>query len=358
MILLSDIKFWNTTFSGVSPNAGRILNSMVFNNDNRKKVVVFDYYNMIASSSEIQEISLADFIPYLTDEECAEIFSILCNKRTPELASLMYRFIVFFSNYSHNHNVALFNTMSWSMYSLLQNSADDLMFNSFLQDNFDRLALLENEVVMIIKSIGMPKCDLSNAIDTGKTLLIRNKRLNREILRDEILEILLNCLSCYLSPNNTEFFINGFAYDGEKIITEFLNERNFNKTIFVKDIFTYDSTTQSLLLNNVRKVVFYKHTSYESCRKIADYIGRQEQFQASVSTYPRNGIFDTARNLFRGLSLRDDSSFVQAIDRKNTGFSVSKVEKYRLRPEEIMEIPDNKCIVIDTNSHTYSITEV
>lgn len=355
---MGDIKFWNTTFSGVSPNESRIVNSMVLNNDNRKNVVVLDYYNTLTSSPNIEEILLADFIPYLNDEECAEVFSVLCSKRTPELASLMYRFIVLFSGYSHCHNVALFDTTSWSMYSLLQNSADDIMFNNFLQDNFDRLASLENEVVMITKSIGKPRCDLPNAINAGKVLLIRNKRLNREILRDEILEILLNCLSCYLSTSDTEFFINGFAYDSEKIIAEFLNERSFNKTIFVKDIFTFDSTTQSMLFNGARKIVFYKHNSYDNCKKIADYIGRQEQFQASVSTYPRNGVFDTVRNLFRGISLRDDSAFVQSIDRNNTGFSVSKVEKYRLRPEEIMEIPDNKCIVIDTNSHTYSITEV
>lgn len=355
---MNDIKFWNTTFSGTSQNVNNIINSMVLNCDGGKKSVVIDYYNIIFSSSNFQEISLADFIPYLNDEECAEIFSILCNKRTPELASLMYRFVILFSNYSRNKNVALFDTTSWNMYSLLQNSTDDIMLNNFLQDNFDRLAILENEVVMIIKNIGSPRCDLSNTIEEGKILLIKNKRLNREILRDEILEILLDCLSCYLSPCDTEFFIIGFAYDTEKIITEFLNERSFNKTIIIKDIFTFDNTTQSMLLNGARKVVFLKHTSYESCKKIADYIGKQEQFQASVSTYPRNGVFATVRDFFRGVSLRNDSAFVQAIDRSNTGFSVSKVEKFRLRPEEIMQLPDNKCIIVDTNSHTYSITEV
>ena len=341
-------------FSGESPNLQDYYTAQFRNNtENNITTVVFDYKNNVRYPAAI-ELGLAEFLPYLTNEEIAELFSQIALKTSPESAHHIHRFISLFNDLSRKAGLSLFS--DWSMLSLLELSEryNCERLHCFLEDNYNSLNTLDNQVKYIVNSIGNPRFDLKNSLNTGKVFAIRNNRLGRNIYSAEIFGDILNCITEFINFERADFYINGLGESWAESIEDFLSNNHAQRTIVADDVFTYSNSIISSLLYSVEKVVFFKHRNGESCQKIADYIGKEERYQIGINRYPDTA-FSLFHRLFRnGISLAKSSSIVGG-DRTNMGYSANLTDKYRLRPDEIMSLNENQCIVVNTSNHSFTI---
>lgn len=319
-----------------------------------RSVIVFDYKNNIHYEKSL-ELTLAEFIPFLNNKECSEIFASFF-KANNEKAAFIKRFIHYFSYYSNRTGVGLFD--DWSMMGLLNDSINKNCpsLHNFLDDNFNNLADLENSVKYIVDSIGTPKYDLANSLNKNKVFIIKNQILGQSIYDKDIIKLVFNCLEEFLNLNSSELFINGMSNDVFPLLSDFISRTSIAKTSIVDDVFSLDKTIQNALFSNTKKVIFFKHRDYNSCQAIADYIGKEERPQISVNRYPDSVLSFGRRLLNRAINFTKDISVV-GTDRFNTGYSISKIDKYRIRPDEIMSLNSDHCIVVNTNDGTYKISK-
>lgn len=344
-------------FSGESPNLQDYYTAQFRNNaENNITTIILDYKNNVRYPAAI-DLGLAEFLPYLTNEEIAELFSQIALKTSPESAHLIHRFISLFNDLSRKAGLSLFS--DWSMLSLLELSEryNCERLHWFLEDNYNSLNTLDNQVKYIVNSIGNPRFDLKNSLNTGKVFAIRNNRLGRNIYRIELFEIVLSCITEFVNFERTDFYINGVGEDWSDSIVSFLSNNHAHRTVVTDDVFTYSNSVISNLLYNVEKVVFFKHHSGESCQRIADYIGKEERYQIGINRYPDTA-FSLFHRLFRnGISLTQSLSIVGG-DRTNVGYSANLTDKYRLRPDEIMSLDENQCIIVNTSDHSFTIEHI
>lgn len=343
-------------FSGEAPNLESFCSQKI--NDNSREnisTIVFDYRNNLNINAPI--LSLAEFIPYLSKNEVAELFADIAARTSPDSAHLVHRYIYLLSDFAEKSGLSLFEDIPVFSLMELTERYNDMPLHYFLEDNYSSLASLENTVNYVVNSIGKPKFDIRNALNRGRVFLIRNQRLGRSIYQKEILSTVLDCISEFANPAATELYFNGISYENADIVSDFLSRTQFKKTVAVDDVFTFENTVTSRLLYGIDKVVFFKHRSGESCQKIADYIGKEERYQVGINRYP-DTVFSTVGRIIRGgISLTNSASIVGS-DRSNTGYSANLTEKYRIRPNDIMSLQQNQCIIVNTKDHSFSVETV
>ena len=344
-------------FSGEAKNLQEYYNTQFRNNtQDGVSTIILDYKNNISYPAAI-DLGVAEFLPYLTNDEISELFTQIAMRTSPDSAHLIHRFITLFDELTQRSGISLFS--DWSMLSLIELSAryNCERLRRFLDDNYSSLNTLDNQIKYLVNCIGTPRFDLKNSLITGKVFSIHNNRLGRNIYSSELFGSVLNCISEFSDLSKTEFYINGLGADWSELIADFLSNNQICKTVVVDDVFIYSNNVISSLLYSVEKIVFFKHRSGESCQKIADYIGKEERYQIGINRYP-----DTAFSLFHrmfrnGISLTQSSSIVGG-DRTNMGYCANLTDKYRLRPDEIMSLNNNQCIIIDTDNNSFSIQNI
>ena len=344
----------NVLFSGEAKNLQAYYTERFRNNtENGMTTVILDYQNNINYPAAI-DLGLAEFLPCLRNDEIAALFSQVALRSSPESAHLLHRFITLFGELSQKSGLSLFS--EWSMLSLLELSDRYRCerLHGFLEDNFSSLNTLDNHIKYIVNSIGNPKYDLKNALNTGKVFVIRNNRLSRSIYHSDTIGFILNCIAEFIDKHNTDFYINEMGDEWLDSIVPFLAIVNPNKTIVTNDIFKYEDSVLINLLCEIDKMVFFKHRSSKSCQDIADYLGKEERYQIGINRYPDTA-FSLIHRLFRnGISLTQSSSIVGG-DRTNMGYSANLTEKYRMRPDEIMSLKENQCIIVNTSDHSFTV---
>ena len=344
----------NVLFSGEAKNLQTYYTEKFRNNtENGITTIILDYKNNINYTSAI-DLGLAEFLPYLRNNEIAEIVGQLALKTSIDSAHLMHRFITLFDELSKKCGLSLFS--DWSMMSLLdltdRYNCENLRW--FLDDNYNSLNSLDNLIKYTVNSIGSPRFDLKNSLNTGKVFVIRNNRLGRSIYSSELLDSILKCVSEFADLNHMDFYVNGVGEDWSDAIVSFLSNTHAHKSVVVDDVFTYSNSVVSNLMYGVEKIVFFKHRCGESCQKFADYLGKEERYQIGINRYPDTA-FSLIHRLFRkGISLTENSSIVGG-DRTNMGYSANLTDKFRLRPDEIMSLNENQCIIVNTSDNSFTI---
>lgn len=344
----------NVLFSGEAKNLQTYYTEKFRNNtENGITTIILDYKNNIDYIAAV-DLGLAEFLTYLSNNEIAEIVGRVALKTSPDSAHIAHRFITLFDELSQKCGLSLFS--EWSMLSLLDLSdrynCENLYW--FLEDNYNSLNSLDNQIKYIVNSIGSPRFDLKNSLNMGKVFIIRNNRLGRNIYSAELLGDILSCISEFSDMNHADFYINGVGEDWSDAIVSFLSNTHAHKSVVVNDVFSYNNSVVSNLMYGVEKIVFFKHRSGEACQRIADYIGKEERYQIGINRYP-NTAFSLIHGLVRNeISLTQSSSIVGG-DRTNMGYSANLTDKYRLRPDEIMALNENQCIIVNTSDNSFTI---
>ena len=312
--------------------------------------------NRNARDFEAVEFSLADFMPYLSPDECCDCFAEIVGSNI-EIRNLMERFIRYFRSYTDVTGIGLLDINRWSMRELIQNNcAGNNELHSFLSDNFNLLAALENYIHHVAMKIGTSIIDVRNSIRTNKAMLYKINPYSEQREQSILLKYILRCIENFLSPESGVIFFESIPCEYSNTICNFMSSNRFQTRAFVNDLFVFDEHTKSELLSSCKKAVFFKHNSDTATRGISEFIGKHDVNQASFTRYleRRRGVFSEIHS--HSLSPTNDLSIVGR-GSTDIGYTVSKVEKYKLSPEEINNIQEDEAIVVNCVDKSYSIVK-
>lgn len=310
--------------------------------------------NRNARDFDAVEFSFADFIPYLSSEECCDCFSEIIGSNT-EIRNLLERFVDYFNSYTDSTGTGLLDVGRWSMHSLLNsNCAGSLGFYLFLENNFNSLATLENYIHHVALKIGTPNVDIRNALRTNKAMLYKINPYSERREQSVLLKYIFRCIENFVSPDSGVIFFESLPCEYSNTICDFMSSNRFETKTFVNDLFVFEEHTKSVLLSSCEKAVFFKHNSNTATRGISAFIGKHDVNQTTFTRYPerRRGVFS---GMFSHSPTSDISMAGGASD--NIGYSVSKVEKLKLSPEEINNIQQDEAIVVNCSDKSYSIVK-
>lgn len=316
-------------------------------------VITFDR-NRNASDFGAVGFSLADFIPFLSADECYDCFSEMVGSNI-EIRNLMERFVDYFNSYTDSTGTGLLDVNRWSMRSLLNsNCAGSLGFYSFLEDNFNSLATLENYIHHVALKIGTPNVDIRNALRTNKAMLYKINPYSERREQSVLLKYIFRCIENFVSPDSGVIFFESLPCEYSNTICDFMSSIRFETKTFVNDLFVFEEHTKSALLSSCEKAVFFKHKSDTATRGISEFIGKHDVNQASFTRYP-----ERRRVFFSGIHSLSPTNDISIVGRGSTdiGYTVSKVEKYKLSPEEINNIQQDEAIVVNCSDKSYSIVK-
>lgn len=346
----------STLFSGDYPIGCNIKERLISDCVSEGKtpfIITFDR-NRNARDFGAVGFSLADFIPFLSADECYDCFTEMVGSNM-EIRNTIERFILYFKSYTDATGIGLLDVNRWSMRSLLNNNcAGNFGFYSFLEDNFNSLATLENYIHSVARKTGRLTIDIGNAIRTNKAMLYKINPYSERREQSVLLKYIFRCIENFVSPDSGVVFFEFLPQEYSNIVCDFISSCRFETKTFVSDLFVFGERTKSALLAPCEKVVFFKHNSDNAINCIADFIGTHYVNQTSFSR-----TFERRRTDFSGMCsyspTRDISIVGTASD--NIGFSVSRIRKHKLSPEEINNIQSDEAIVVKCSDKNYSIVK-
>ena len=298
--------------------------------------------------------SLADFIPYLSPNECCDCFTEIVGSNM-EIRNLMERFVLYFKSYTDSTGIGLLDINRWSIRGLLHsNCAGNNEFHSFLRDNFNSLATLENYIHHVALKIEKPNVDIRNAMRTNQSMLYKINPYSERREQSVLLKYILRCIENFVSPDSGIIFFESLPCEYSNTICNFMSSNRFETKTFVADLFVFGEHTKSALLASCKKAVFFKHNSDNATKRIAEFIGKHDVNQTSFTRYPQR-----RRSVFSGMLSHSPTNDISMVGRgsDDIGYSVSKVEKLKLSPEEINNIQQDEAIVVNCSDKSYSIVK-
>lgn len=346
----------NTLFSGNYPIGCNIKVRLISDCVSERKtpfIITFDR-NRNARDFGAIEFSLADFIPFLSADECCDCFTEMVGSNM-EIRNIIERFILYFKSYTDATGIGILDINRWSMRGLLQNNcAGNNEFHSFLSDNFNLLATLENYIHHVALKIGAPHIDIRNALGINKTMLYKINPYSERREQSVLLKYILRCTENFVSPDSGVIFFESLPCEYSNTICDFLSSNRFETKTFVNDLFVFEEHTKSVLLSSCEKAVFFKHNSNTATRGISEFIGKHDVNQTSFTRYPQR-----RRSVFSGMLSHSPTNDISMVGRgsDDIGYSVSKTEKYKLSPEEIDNIQEDEAIVVNCSDKSYNIVK-
>lgn len=346
----------STLFSGDYPIGCNIKERLISDCISERKtpfIITFDR-NRSARDFGAVGFSLADFIPFLSADECYDCFTEMVGSNM-EIRNIIERFILYFKSYTDATGIGLLDVNRWSMRSLLNNNcAGNFGFYSFLEDNFNSLATLENYIHSVARKTGRLTVDIGNAIRTNKAMLYKINPYSERREQSVLLKYIFRCIENFVSPDSGVIFFESLPCEYSNTICDFMASNRFETKTFVNDLFVFEEHTKSALLSSCEKAVFFKHNSDTATRGISEFIGKHDVNQTTFTRYP-----ERRRGVFSGMFSHSPTSDISIAGggSDNIGYSVSKVEKLKLSPEEINNIRQDEAIVVNCSDKSYSIVK-
>lgn len=346
----------STLFSGDYPIGCNIKERLISDCVSERKtpfIITFDR-NRNARDFGAVGFSLADFIPFLSADECYNCFTEMVGSNI-EIRNIIERFILYFKSYTDAIGIGLLDVNRWSMRGLLQNNcAGNNELHSFLSDNFNSLATLENYIHHVALKIGTPNVDIRNALRTNKAMLYKISPYSERREQSVLLKYILRCIENFVSPDSGVIFFESLPCKYSNTICDFMSSNRFETKTFVNDLFVFEEHTKSALLSSCEKAVFFKHNGDTATRGISAFIGKHDVNQTTFTRYP-----ERRRGVFSGMFSHSPTSDISMAGggSDNIGYSVSKVEKLKLSPVEINNIQQDEAIVVNCSDKSYSIVK-
>ena len=352
---MKDIR--TTVFSGMIPGDCTIKSKIA--EDCRRKdrqLLVFDFHrNPVPRRYCACPSQLGSLVPYLTPEKCVRIFSDFCGGNSDDFRFAAERFIRLFQRYARGTGVNLLDLNAWSMQELLNDPRPEAVeLRRFLENNYPSLPTLENYLEHVGALVGMTGTDLNAALRSRRPLYFRlDPTLNETDLK-KIVKHLIGAVQDLFPAEETVLLIDGLPFAVAELFSNMLCSVAYRSNIFFEDVFLYPERVRNAFLNNVDKAVFFKHADPQSRRGISDFLGTNETNEVTVTQYPNTKHqFGLPRH-----SVFGDLSVVTKSTDRNTGYSVVKKSKPRLREDEIDALDPNEAIIVDLADRSFIISEV
>lgn len=352
---MKDIK--TTVFSGRIPRESTIKSKIV--EDCIKKelqLLGFDFHQRsVRRRYCAYPVQLGDLVPYLSPERCVRIFSDFGGGNSEDFRFAAERFIRLFQRYARETGINLLDLNAWSMHELLNDPRPEAVeLRRFLENNYPSLPSLENYLEHVGALVGMAGTDLNTALRSRRPLYFRLDPTLNETDLNKIVKHLIGAVQDLFPAEETVLLIDGLPFAVAELFSDMLYSAAYRSNIFFEDVFLYPERVRNAFLNNVDKAVFFKHADPQSKRGISDFLGTNETNEVTVTQYPNTKHqFGLPRH-----SVFGDLSVVTKPSGRNTGYSVVKKNKPRLREDEIDALNPNEAIIVDLADRSFIISEV
>ena len=345
----------STVFSGVIPNSCPIKSQIVEDCIKRgNQLLVIDFHRMSqARKYAASNVTLGDFIPYLSAHECIDLLAEIGGNPEDGFRFLFQRFVSLFQELSQITDLRLLDLESWSMLDLLNEQRPAFQqIRRFLEDNYSALPALDNYLNHVANTVKMSNTDINAALLNQRPLYCHPDSFGNYTDQIKFVLYFLKCILSLFSSDDTFLLFDGFPHYFADLIVQIPGILDFKTAIFLDDFFALPTVARTLVLNHTTKLVLFKHHASESIQQIAELLGTEETHDVTVSKYPHG------RNTLWQRSYWNDFSIVSQPYRQNMGYSVTKKTKPRLRTDEIASLSSNEAIVINLDNNDYFILRV
>lgn len=344
-----------TVFSGVMPRSCGIKSQIVEDCVTKKRqLVILDFHpGPGAWRFDTADISLGDLVPYLSASECIDLLADSGGNQEDGFRFLVERFVLLFQELSQTTGLCLLDLESWSLLGLLNAQSPAFSrIKQFLENNYPSIPALENYLYHVARQFEVTRTDVNAALVACRPLYHRFDCGKHASDQMRYLLRFLKCVTSLLPAEDTCLLFDGMPYNLADVFTALPSVLAFNPIFFFDDFFALPGVTRTYILNHSRKLVLFKHHSTESVQQISALLDTQETNDITVSSYPQ-----ARRPLWRQ-SVWNDLSIFSRPNRRNTGFSVVKKTKPRLRTDEITALSSDEAIVVNLENKDYFILRV